>query len=106
MRRMSEKRKAALSERALVRWTVICRDNNECQAAHRVPAVECGGPLDVHEIIPRSAWSDGWLRVTNCVLICRAHHQWVDDHPDLAREVGLHGSSWDRPDGHCGLGAP
>lgn len=58
--------------------------------------VTCMEPLDVHEIIPRSAWSGGWLDPANCVLICRAHHQWVTEHPAEAHRIGLHGFSWER----------
>jgi hypothetical protein len=56
----------------------------------------CGGPLDVHEIIPRSVWPDGDLVESNCVLICRVHHDWIGDHPAEAHRLGLHGFSWER----------
>lgn len=58
--------------------------------------VMCHGPLDVHEIIPRSAWPDGELVESNCQLICRRHHEWVDAHPAIAHQIGLHGYSWER----------
>lgn len=61
-------------------------------------ASACRGELDVHEVIPRSAWPAGVFEVLNCVLLCRRHHCWVDDHPDLAHRVGLHGFSYERPD--------
>lgn len=105
MRAMSKKRRSQLVERAAVRSTVLARDV-VCQAQRLVPELMCVGPLDVHEIIPRSAWPQAWLTPEACILICRNHHQWVDNHPAQARALGLHGSSWDRPDGHCGLGAP
>lgn len=58
---------------------------------------DCCGPLDVHEIIPRSAWALGYLEPTNCVLLCRGHHAWVGDNPAEAHRMGLHGFSWERP---------
>lgn len=61
------------------------------------PDIKCWSILDVHEIIPRSAWPDGELVEENCVLICRRHHIWIDQHPELAHEIGLHGFSWERP---------
>lgn len=59
-------------------------------------AIRCGGPLDPHEVIPRSAWAAGYLVLHNVVMICRNHHDWVGDYPDAAHEVGLHGYSWER----------
>lgn len=56
----------------------------------------CSGPLDVHEIIPRSAWPKGYLDPGNCILVCRRHHNWIGDHPRSAALVGLHKFSWDR----------
>lgn len=59
-------------------------------------ADECRGPLDVHEIIPRSVWPDGDLDVTNTILLCRAHHSFVTDNPLIAHNLGLHGFSYER----------
>lgn len=58
----------------------------------------CGGPLDPHEVIPRSAWADGALDPSNVVSLCRLHHDWVGDNPDDAHAIGLHGYSLERPD--------
>lgn len=57
----------------------------------------CSADLEVHEIIPRSAWPAAELEVSNAVLLCGRHHRWVGDHPRLAHEVGLHGYSYERP---------
>ena len=104
---MSAKRRAALPARAEVRETVLERDEYRCQFWTRVYAsgkpvpldapIACGGPLDVHEIIPRSAWPDGWLVVDNCVTLCRRAHEWVTDNPAAAAVYGLHDFSWNRP---------
>lgn len=105
MRAISKKRRAQLVDRIRVRLDVVDRADGRCEARELIPSVDCGGPMDVHEVIPRSAWPDGWLIAANCKLVCRRHHHFIDDNPDTARTLGLHGSSWDRPDGHCGLGA-
>lgn len=63
---------------------------------HRPPK-RCGGRLDRHELIPRSAWPAGELVASNIVVLCRRHHSWVSDNPMLAHVLGLHGFSWERP---------
>lgn len=83
--------------RASVVLTCADRDRG-CVAKALVPSVKCKGQHDPHEIIPRSAWRDGIYVLDNVVEVCRAHHDWIDDHPDLAHKVGLHGFSWERPD--------
>ena len=93
----SKKRRAALPNRAACRETVLIRDSYRCQAASLVPEVTCSGQLDVHEIIPRSVWPDGWLVADNCVTVCRGHHTWIGFNPTAAAELGLHKFSWDRP---------
>lgn len=110
---MSAKRRAALPERAAVKQAAHERDAWLCQfwnfydrAAqddHGLPhmaalPLACGGNLEAHEIIPRSAWSDGWLCLANISSLCSRHHQWVTDHPAAAASFGLHAYSWsERP---------
>jgi len=110
LRPVSPKRRAALPKRAEVRDIVLDRDNWSCQFMNALAAsvptgktpdladvpLACGGPLDVHEIIPRSADPTAWLRPEACKTLCRRHHDWVGDHPALAHEIGLHGFSWER----------
>lgn len=93
IRRESEKHKSERLERAMVCRLVRQRDRT-CQAKE-APG-RCGGELDVHEIIPRSVWKKGYLVIENCLLVCRAHHDWIDDNPEDARELGLHRYSWER----------
>lgn len=106
LRRISKKRSALLpARRALVdrihARDVICQLPRYWLRAglltvdYRDPG-QCSRRLDVHEIIPRSAWRDGWLVDTNCVLICGNHHHWIDNHPDEAHTIGLHGFSHER----------
>lgn len=98
LRQKSKKREDEEAQRAAVVKAVRKRDAWTCQAKDAVPEVHCSGPLDVHEIIPRSAWRAGYLVVDNCILVCREHHDWIGDHPDEAHGYGLHGYSWERPD--------
>lgn len=104
---MSKKRRAQLVERRAVCAQVRDRDRG-CRFHHHIdrwpsdlplPAfpLGCTGPLDCHEIIPRSAWAAGWLEPSNIVLVCRLHHDWIGEHPDAAHLLGLHGYSYERP---------
>lgn len=97
LKQQSDKRADENTARLRLTHAVRARDFHTCQAKDKVPEVHCNGPLDVHEIIPRSAWRAGYLVIDNCILICRAHHDWVGDYPDEAHERGLHGYSWERP---------
>ncbi|HEU5085691.1 MAG TPA: hypothetical protein VFU14_20285 [Acidimicrobiales bacterium] len=120
LQQRSAKRIAELPERLAVIDEVERRDGRRCALVHdgrvwaddrrRMPdesfalmvALEvvpkaCDGPLDPHEVIPRSAWPGGHLVASNVRLVCRRHHEWIGDHPDLAHALGFHGYSWDRP---------
>ena len=73
---------------------MLARDGFRCRAGV-VAAGACDGPLDVHELAPRSVYPGGHLDVTNCVTICRSHHRWVDANPEAAHAIGLHKYSWE-----------
>lgn len=90
----SAKHRAQRPTRAKVVAFVRARDRT-CQAVEKLDH-ECGRRLDVHEIVPRSAWALGYLEPDNCVLVCSVAHAWIDDHPDEARTLGLHGYASDR----------
>lgn len=97
---MSARRLSQRERRSEVVAEVTTRDR-VCQAGavHAlVPGVCCGGPLDVHERIPRSAWPNGFLEPSNCLLVCRNAHGWIDGHPHGAHALGLHGWSWEAPE--------
>lgn len=104
LRQVSKKRRRDLKTRAKVRAVVLERDQ-DCVARLLVPQVTCGGRGEVHEPIPRSAWKDAWLLPEACVTVCSRHHEWIGANPDAAHALGLHGYSWERPDGHDGRGA-
>ncbi len=108
LRPVSVKRLRERPIRATVRSLVIERDGSGCYAGQvinrrRATAITsgwpmtCAGILDVHEVIPRSAWPGGHLVVSNCRLVCRKHHDWIDAHEITAATLGLHGYSWERP---------
>lgn len=101
---MSAKRRADLPERAAVRAVIHDRDRwcrfFDYVTPEAVPIAH-GGPLDVHEKCERSSWAKGWLEPSNCVLLCRVHHQWVDAERDAAEACGLLIKSWNRPKGEA-----
>lgn len=109
MRKVSAKRAKLLPTRARVVRQARERDRNRCQAPERLDGVtisvkgarnlpdRCAGPLDPHEIIPRSAWTRGFTELDNVLIVCRAHHDWIGDYPDDAAEAKLHGYSHDAP---------
>lgn len=84
----SNKRKKQFSERKEVRRIVLTRDMLQCRAKYLVSFIECHGPLDVDEIVPRGRGGD-WLDIDNCQVLCRAHHTWKHDHPAEAERLGL-----------------
>lgn len=96
LRPVSQRTATRRSERDAVRRTVHERDRN-CQAALLAPG-PCSGPHDVHELVRRSQWADGQYKAENCVLVCRAHHEWIGGHPAEAHRLGLLLWSWERPD--------
>ena len=93
----SDKRKAERPERARVRAAATARDGG-CVGMRLHIDHDCGGPLDAHEVIPRSAWPKGHLVLDNVVMVCRGLHRMIDADPTLAAKWGLHGYSWERPD--------
>jgi len=52
--------------------------------------LSCSPELDVHELVARSKLRDAELYPDNCVLLCRAHHDWLDRHRDQAQAIGLY----------------
>ena len=110
MRPISEKRAGEQPARREVVRQALERDGYRCQFWEHcdragvwtpfgpVPPLPCSATLDVHEVIPRSVWAKGHLELSNTVTLCRAHHDWVGDHPAAAHKLGLHGFSHERPD--------
>lgn len=84
----SAKRKKQRPARDAVRAEVLHRDKG-CVARRYGLDGSCSGPLDVHEVIRRSRWSEGYLVVENCLALCRTHHRWVTEHDAEAKTLGL-----------------
>lgn len=97
---ISPNRRRDLKRRAEVMRIVRGRDR-DCRAtavSQKYPELPptCAGPLDGHELMPRSAWKAGWLDPSNVILLCRKHHDWVHAHPVTAVTLGLLSPSWHR----------
>ena len=61
--------------------------------------LECSSPfhtrpqIEVHEIVTRARWRQGVLDPENRVCLCQTHHDWVTEHPERARPMGLYASA-------------
>lgn len=84
---VSARRLAERPARAAVVAAVHARDRT-CRAKDLWPEVACGGPLDVHEPLTR-ARGGNYLDPDQCVLLCRRHHDRVDEDPVRATVLGL-----------------
>lgn len=96
VRPVSDRRRAERPARHDVVEAAGRRDGWRCRARELVGG-PCAGPLDPHEIIPRSAWAADYLELDNIVTVCRRHHDWIGDNPTAAHDAGLHRFSWERP---------
>lgn len=95
LRARSRKTVAEADQRNDVRFAALVRAGWRCEATSKVPAVSCGGPLDVDEIVPRGVRPVGHLDPDNVQVLCRAHHEWKHAHPTEAAAVGLRRWSWE-----------
>lgn len=91
---VSAKRQKQQRQEDDVKRQAIVRDRG-CVAKTRVPEVACWGPLDKHELIKRSAWPKGALVLDNVVIVCRRHHEWIEEDFERAVERGLAQHSWE-----------
>lgn len=73
----------------------VWRRDRTCQAERLVPDVACSGPRDVHEMVQRSLRRDAATDPANCLLLCRAHHRWIDGNIAAAHDRGLLRHSWE-----------
>lgn len=69
-----------------------------CQGRH-LPG-PCGGPLDVHHVIPRGM--GGGKDYGQYATLCRNHHEWVEGHREAARALGFLARVPARDDGEQG----
>lgn len=93
---VSDKRAGESDERFEVRSAAWHRAGGRCEAEHIVPEVQCAGPMDVDEIVPRGVRPGGHLDIDNVQLVCRAHHDWKHANPAEAQARGLRRWSWQK----------
>lgn len=59
-----------------------------CAAAELLPDIDCGGPVDGHELLSRGRGGSITDR-RNVVLVCRWHHTHITTNPTEAEALGL-----------------
>lgn len=84
----SPRRRSQRPLRAAVVAEVVKRDGGCIPKAAGAPGA-CVGPLTAHELVKRSQMRDAHLDPANCVASCWGHNGWIEDNPNLARELGL-----------------
>ncbi len=88
VKKQSDRRKGQTAERRRVVDDVIARDGGCIPSLVGAPG-PCVGPLTAHEVVKRSQMRDAHLDVSNCIASCWFHNGWIEDNPNLARELGL-----------------
>lgn len=71
---------------------VVLRDRG-CVGVWLLPHVTCAGRIDPHHILRRS--QGGPDTADNLVALCRVHHSFVHDHPEIGYRTGLLRRSWE-----------
>ena len=89
MRFRSRKREQQYRERRTI-VVHLLEEFPICQRCHSAASI------DVHEVIRRSQWSDGFLVRDNLRALCRACHTWITEHPAEAAKEGFSDWSWNR----------
>lgn len=70
---------------------VMARDR-QCQAPLRGAPYRCFGRLEIHHLRNRGMGGSGDPTIhdlDNLMVLCSLHNGWVEDHPHVARELGL-----------------
>lgn len=65
---------------------VLARDGG-CVARLLVPEIRCQGRIDPHHALMRSQGGKDTLE--DLIAVCRAHHDWIHNHPARSYELGL-----------------
>lgn len=89
----ADKANHARARHKATREAVFARDGacliaNAVAAGYDSTAGECGGRLRTYHHL-RKAGQGGTYTELNGVTLCSVHNDWVEDHPTLARHVGL-----------------
>lgn len=86
----AKKRELDQNVRSELRGLVLHRAGSRCAFAETRRLGGCGGPLDVHEIHPRSADPSAPYIERNCRVLCRRHHELLTADTLLAQCVGMY----------------
>jgi len=93
MRSRSPRKRERYASIAAACREALERDRYRCQAVGLVPH-DCRahlGDLDPHHVISKGAAPELADDPANIVGVCRRAHDWIGDHPEEAREMGLYG---------------
>lgn len=91
IKRMSDKSRARLAERAVVRETVMYGAKGRCEAG--LGLVCSVRATEVHEVLTRGRsgkrqGAGSPLDADNCMALCRQCHRYITTHPEWALENG------------------
>lgn len=87
---MSDKRRAELPAEAAVRAAVFERDGYRCRIKPLLKGTRwerCWGRLTAHHL--KKDGQGGGYTMENLISACAGHNDWVEDHPALAKQLGL-----------------
>jgi hypothetical protein len=87
LRSVSAKRAAARVWAEPLVQQVYDRDRCCILTGHQALAGQCLGRLTPHHL--RKQGQGGPWTLTNIVALCARHNGWVENHPDLAHDMGL-----------------
>lgn len=107
MAQRSEKRKRAYAgddenEGRVKLRARLLEEREACEVCVRIVTlvrVRCNyTPVDVHEILARSA-GGSIVDEANMLVACRWGHDWIGNHPNEATRLGIRRSRYNRPEG-------
>lgn len=75
-------------------WQVDHFGQAHARASQRTDACQQRA-TDIHEPLQRSA-GGSILDADNTFAVCRRCHDWIHNHPDISKQLGLLHNSWDR----------
>ncbi len=87
LRSVSAKRAAARVAAEPLVQQVFYRDRGCVLVEHQAVAGQCLGRLTPHHL--RKAGQGGAWTLPNLVALCARHNGWIENHPDLAHDMGL-----------------
>jgi hypothetical protein len=91
VRQQSKAAKDTQETRRRQRWTLLVERGAACEACPVTPVGNRRDPRpwsDVHEILTRARGGDPTDK-ENQLCVCRTCHQWITEHEEEARALGL-----------------